>query len=170
MVNLKKVLLAATLSAVCLNSYAAALKIGVINVRELMAKAPNSQAIGQQLQNEFAKRQEELQAVAKLVMDKQEKLQRDRDVIGADQRKALEKEIFNAQRDYKKMEQELREDQMIRNREETEKLLKVVSTKVNEFAAKEHYSLILHRDTAPFVADDLDVTQQVIALMQGKAK
>ena len=139
------------------------LKIGVVNVRDIMQQSPQGEAITKTLEKEFGSRKNSIVSAQKSLQEKSGKYQRDSAVMSEAERKKTEKELVEKQRDIQRMEQEFREDGQARQNEEAEKLLKKINEVISRVAASEGYDMILHREAAPFASDKVDITAKVLA-------
>ncbi|HKY69400.1 MAG TPA: OmpH family outer membrane protein [Gammaproteobacteria bacterium] len=145
------------------------LKVGIINVQEILAKSPEAQQIREKLQNEFKGREAELVKVDKTLKANSEKLQRDGAVMSEAERSKLERETANAQRELQRLQTAFREDVTVRQQEEMQKYLDKVRSAVNKFAQDQKYDLLIHSDAAPYLNQKMDVTKQVIEALKKPA-
>lgn len=137
-------------------------KIGVLDWQQLLAKAPQAEAAGKRLENEFQSRKDKLVKKQEEFQSKQTKLQRDRDVMSESERNKTEKELAKIQQDLRHMDEELRSDYTARHREEMDEFIKIVREVVDKLAAEEKYDLVLPQEATLFMADRIDVTEQVL--------
>ena len=86
------------------------MKIGFVNVEQLLGQAPQTQAVMMALQEEFAPREREIVAMQQSLQGKGETLQRDGAVMGEEERANLERDIRNEQRDLERSVNEFNED------------------------------------------------------------
>lgn len=143
-------------------------KIGVIDIGQLLAGSPKAKAIGEQLKKEFQTREANMIAADKSMKEKESKLERNKSVMGEVERSKLEKEIYSAKRDLARMQAEFREDTAIRQREETEKFFKDVRVIIKDIAKNEKYNLIISAEAAPYWDDKVNITQQVLKKLNQK--
>lgn len=144
-----------------------AMKVGVVDVREIVGKSPETEAISKKLQNEFKSRESELIALDKSINTKAEKLKKDASVMSEAERSKLERELYSLQRDMQRMQAEFRDDTQLRQQEEMQKFLEKVRGKIVDIAKSEKYDLILHAEAAPYVSDQVDITQKVLGKLKG---
>lgn len=160
-------LLAAGLLALA-PGYAAAqaLKVGVADLAELRAKAPQAQAASTSLEREFAARQRELIAEQEQVQRLQERLTREADVL-ADQEQAmtLERDLRNRQRDLQRNVTQYEEDLNLRRNEELSKLQRLILTEIQAYAREEKYDLVMVEGVI-FASERVNVTNAVLARLQ----
>lgn len=141
------------------------LKIGVVNVPVLMDRAPQTRAAMDALQEEFAPRQREFAAKAKQLEDLTAKFQKDASVMGESERREMEKQVRDLQREVARMQNEFQEDLNLRQNEELGNLQRTLLVEVNEYAQKEGYDLIVG-DGVLFASSAVNITQQVLQALE----
>lgn len=142
------------------------LKIGVINVGRLLEQAPQSKAVTDKLQDEFASRQRDIVAMRQKLQQQTETFQRDQQVMGEAERVNLERQIRDGQRELQRTENEYVEDLNIRRNEEVGKLQREVLQRVQQYASAQKYDLIVA--DAIYFSSAVDITADVLkALEQG---
>jgi outer membrane protein len=142
------------------------LKIGVINVGRLLEQAPQSKAVTDKLQDEFAARQRDIVAMRNKLQQQTETFQRDQQVMGEAERVNLERQIRDGQRELQRTENEYVEDLNIRRNEEVGKLQREVLQRVQQYASAQKYDLIVA--DAIYFSNAVDITADVLkALEQG---
>jgi outer membrane protein len=172
MMGSKSSLLAAFAVAVAATSGASAqanLKIGVINVAVLIEQSPQAATVQKKLQDEFGPRQRDLAAKQESLRTQVETFQRDSPVMGEAERANLERNIREAQREYQRAENELREDLDLRQNEEIGQLQRAVLTKAQEYARAEKYDLVLTDSNVIFGSTAVDITAAVLAMLKPPA-
>ena len=140
----------------------AGIKIGVIDSRQLMEKAPQAEAAAKRLEKEFEPSKQNMQKKQKEFQELRESLQRNKDVMSSAERSKKEKELAKMEQDYRRMEEETRSDFTNRNREEMDDFQKVVIEAVEKLAVEERYDLILPRETTFYMAERMDLTEKVL--------
>ena len=164
-----KLLPAALLAAAAFGANVAnaqtALKIGVINVGRLLEQSPQAEAVTRKLQDEFAPRQRDIQAMQQKLQSQQDRFQKDSAVMGEEERLGLERQIRDGQRDLQRMQNEYLEDLNVRRNEEVGKLQREVLTKVQDYARTQKFDLVLA--DAIFVSTAIDITDEVLTVLKG---
>lgn len=146
---------------------AAELKIGVVNIRALMAESPMSAEIQKRIENEFGPQQRELQAQQSDLQSLNEKLQRDGETMSESELQNMQRRIRDLERDLQRSQRQLMEDFRIRRQEELQGLQQALMQQVQRFGEREGYDLIL-ADGVAFASKAVDVTGQVLAQMKGE--
>ena len=136
------------------------LRIGVVNVAQLLEQAPQAQAAMEALQEEFAPRQRDILAIQQSLQTKGETLQRDGAVMGEAERVNLERDIRDEQRDLEREQSEYLEDLNIRRNEELSRLQRSLLQEVQTFARSAGYDLVVSE--VLFYSSAVDITDEVL--------
>lgn len=145
------------------------LKIGYVNLQELVSKAPQSKVAIEKAQKEFETRQEELKGMATEVQALREKLAKERITMSDDARKKLEDDLLSKEREYKWNQSILDEDAKIRENEILTDIKKLVFKAITEIAKQDKYDLVL-TDGVIFRSARVDLTAKVLSALQKDAK
>ena len=95
------------------------------------------------LENEFSPRQRDLLAKQNEMKDRQAKLQKDVQVMGAEERRSAESKYRDDERDLGRRLNEFQEDFNVRRNEEISKLQQDLLKEVQAFAKQKGYDLIV---------------------------
>jgi outer membrane protein len=143
------------------------LKVGYVNTQRIFRDAPAAQKAGKKLEGEFAKRDQDLQRMAKQLKDTQESLERNAVTMAESERRAKEKEFAELSREFQRRQREFREDLNLRQNEENAAVIEKANKAIKQIAEAEKYDLILQ--DVVWVSPRLDITDRVIkALADGK--
>ena len=145
----------------------AELKLGVVNIGRLLQESPQAQIATAALEDEFAPRQREILSLQTAFENKQARLQKDAEVMGAEERENAARELQNDQRDLRRLQTEFREDVDIRRNEALGKVQQEVIIVINEFGKSAGYDIIFAEGIV-FASERVDVTQQVLDRMKAK--
>lgn len=140
------------------------LKIGVVNVAQLLEQAPQSAAVNDLLTREFQQRQSEILGLRQKLQTQTETFQRDSAVMGEDERVNLERQIRDGQRELQRTENEYLEDLNIRRNEEVGKLQRSLLQQVQAYARSAQYDIVL--SDVLYFSSAVDITAAVLASMQ----
>ena len=143
--------------------FAQELKIGFVNIGRLINESPQAGEAMESLEEEFAPRQREIIALQNDFKEKQAQMERDREVMGADERQNLDRELRKEERDLTRSQQEFTEDINLRRNESLGKLQRELLRQVQVFAGQENYDLVLSSDGVLFASPIIDVTEKVLA-------
>ena len=166
--KVKSLVLASLISALSVTGAAAAeLKVGYVNTQRIFRDAPAAQKAAKKLEGEFAKRDQELQRMAKQLQGLQENLEKNAVTMAESERRAKEKEFGDLSRDFQRKQREFREDLNLRQNEENAAVIEKANRAIKQIAESEKFDLILQ--DVVWVSPRLDVTERVIkALAEGK--
>jgi outer membrane protein len=140
------------------------LKIGVVNVAQLLEQAPQSAAVNDLLTREFQQRQAEILALRQKLQTQSEQFQRDSAVMGEDERVNLERQIRDGQRELQRTETQYLEDLNIRRNEELNKLQRALLQEVQAYARSAQYDIVV-ADVLYF-STAVDITAAVLENLQ----
>ena len=143
----------------------AELKIGVVNISQVMEKAPQAEAAIKRLEGEFGPREKNFKTQESKIKEMEDRLGRDGAVMSEEKRKNLERDILSSRRDLKRDQEEAREDFNIRRNEERGRLNRQVIETIRKLALDETYDLILTEGIL-FASDRTNITMQVVGSLQ----
>lgn len=138
----------------------AELKIGFVNVAQVLSESPQAEQAKKEMEREFSPRKNRLVATGKDIRRMEEKLNRDAAVMSDSERKKLQGDILKKSREAKRTEDELREDLNIRRNEIFGKLQKQIFEAIRELAKEGGYDLLL-TDGVVYASKPVDVTAQL---------
>ncbi|MDQ7089142.1 MAG: OmpH family outer membrane protein [Methylococcales bacterium] len=143
-----------------LNVSYAELKVGFVNIAEVLKKVPQAEEAKKRLETEFSPRDKQLASQINDIKRLEEKLAKDSSVMNASKKKNLEKEIISKKREAKRAQQEFGEDFSLRRNEELGKLQKRIVEAIKEIAREDDYDLLL-TDGVIHAKPEIDVTARV---------
>ncbi|MGE5470221.1 MAG: OmpH family outer membrane protein [Bacteroidota bacterium] len=149
------------LFALCCVFSAAAdeVKIGFVNIQRIVRDAPAAIKAARKLDQEFARRDAELQATAKDIQARQEAL-RSNTSLSETARLQKEKELAELARDFQRKGEKFQEDLNVRQNEENAALIERTNNAIRQIATSENFDIILQEAVA--VGDRIDITDKVI--------
>ena len=140
-------------------------KIGVVNIPVLLERAPQTKASMDALQEEFAPRQREFLAKQKEFEDLTAKAQKDVAVMGETERKNLEKNLRDLQREVTRLQTEFREDLNLRQNEELATLQRSIIKEVQDYAQANGYDVIVS-DGVVYASSAVNITEEVLRAIE----
>ncbi|HEX5787801.1 MAG TPA: OmpH family outer membrane protein [Woeseiaceae bacterium] len=153
------------MGAFALPAAAQELKIGVVNVPQLLDRAPQTKAAMDDLQEEFAPRQREFAAKAKELEDLTAKVQKDASVMGEAERRNAEKDLRDLQREVARLQNEFQEDLNLRQNEELGNLQRTLLVEVQSYAQAQGYDLVVG-DGVLFASTAVNITEEVLRAIE----
>lgn len=144
-------------------SYASAveqLKVGYVNTQRLFRDAPAAVRAAKKIEQEFSKRDQDLQRLAKQVQGLQEALEKNGLTMAEADRRAKEKDLGELSREFQRKQREFREDLNLRQNEENAAIIEKANQAIKQLAENEKYDLIVQ--DVVWVSPKLDITDKVI--------
>ncbi len=161
MLKVKSLVVASLMSALFVAGEAAAeLKVGYVNTQRIFRDAPAAQKAGKKLEGEFAKRDQDLQKMAKQLQGLQENLEKNSVTMAETERRAKEKEFAELSREFQRRQREFREDLNLRQNEENAAVIEKANKAIKQIAEAEKFDLVLQ--DVVWVSPKLDITDRVI--------
>jgi len=140
-------------------------KIGVVNIAQLMEQAPQARVAMEALDEEFKPRQREIIARQTEFQELSEKVQRDLAVMGETERRNAEKDLRDLQREVTRLQNEFREDLNLRRNEELGTLQRSLLKEVQDYAQAAGYDLVVG-DGVLFASSAVNITENVLRAME----
>ena len=161
----KAVLTLALVFPFALSAQAQEVKIGVVNIAQLMDQAPQARVAMEALDEEFKPRQREIIAKQTEFQELSEKVQRDLAVMGETERRNAEKELRDLQREVARLQNEFREDLNLRRNEELGTLQRSMLKEVQDFAQAAGYDVVVG-DGVLYASAAVNITENVLRAME----
>ena len=117
------------------------------------------------LQIEFAPRERTFLAKQKELEELSAKAQRDLAVMGEAERRTMERDLRDGQRELQRLQQEFVEDRNLRLNEELGKLQRTLLKEVNTYAQANGYDLIVG-DGVIFASGRANMTDKILAMLE----
>lgn len=163
---MSKTLIPAALLALLLTSplVGADTKIGYIDTERLFKDSPMAIKAQKKLEQEFAKRDQEIQKTTRQARDLQNLLEKE-DLTLSDSEKARKtRDLANLTRELQRAQRELREDLNQRKQEEFTSIHTRARNLIIEIANKERFDLII--ENAVYASPRVDLTDRVMRAME----
>ena len=137
------------------------LKIGVVNVGRLLQESPQAQTAREALEDEFAPRRREIVAMQTALEEKNAAIQKDIEVMGAEERDNAQRDLRNDERAIVRAQNEFREDLDLRNNEAIGGVQQEVFREIAAYADSTGFDLVL-ADGIVYASNRIDITQAVL--------
>ncbi|WP_040851979.1 OmpH family outer membrane protein [Thiorhodospira sibirica] len=141
-------------------------KIAFVNITQVMEESPQADAALRALEREFSARDNALVAERDALRQLQERLERDADVMAADRRAEMERNLRNRTREFKRSQEIFNEDLNLRRNEELAKLQRTVNSVIVEIAQKEGFDVVLTERNVLFASERINITLRVLERLQ----
>lgn len=167
---LRQALAALTLLALAGAAQAQGIKVGVVSFGRLLDEAPQSVASQRALQEEFATRQRDLRARDEELKNMAQRLSEGEGFMGEEERRNLERQARDTQRELDRSKSEFAEDLSLRRNEELGRLQRMLVTEVQAFAQNESYDIIISEAAGVVYASNaVDITERILEALRAKA-
>jgi len=135
-------------------------KIGFISTERVFREAAPYKAAQVKLEQEFSKRQKELQDLANRLKTAADKFDKDAPVLSESDRARRQRELSDLDRDFQRSQREFKEDLNQRRNEETASAIDRTNRVIKQIAETEKYDIVLQE--AAYVSNRIDITDKVI--------
>jgi outer membrane protein len=170
MKQLSAVLLTLFFSMGAVNSFADAAKIAVVDIQKIMQTSDEMKSIQTNLEQEFKPRRDKLMGMEADLKTDMDALKRDGTVMNQAKRKEAEEKIVATQQQFEREGQQYQQELSAAHNQAMEQFYNKVRAAISKVATEKKYDLVLQKDAAPFSIEQLDVTEQVIAVTRDAAK
>lgn len=159
------VLAALSMGLMAQNLSAAELKVAFVDSIRVAESSPQYEEARNKLEQEFSKRNKDLQAEQKQLEKLEAKLRKDATAMSDTESQRLERDILSRRRQLKNAQNEFREDFTLRQNEELHKLRRAVSEVVKEVAKENSIDLVMS-DGVAYFSKKVDISDLVIAKLK----
>lgn len=135
-------------------------KIGYVNTERILRDATPAKQAQQKLEQEFSKRDKELQELAGRLKQINEKIEKDGAVMGESDRVRRQREFADLEKDFQRKQREFREDLNQRRNEELAQVVEKANKVIRGIAEQEKFDFILQE--AVYASPRVDITEKVI--------
>jgi outer membrane protein len=135
-------------------------KIGFVNTERILREAPPAKAAQVKIEQEFSKREKDLQEISARIKTMSEKLDKDAAVLPEADRARRQRELTDLDKDFQRKQREFREDLNQRRNEEVANVLERTNKVIKQIAEAEKFDIILQ--DAVTVSPRIDITDKVL--------
>ncbi len=135
-------------------------KVGVVNLDRIFREANSAKAAQTKLEQEFSKREKELNDLAAQLKTLSDKFEREAPTLAESQRTARQRQLVEQDRTFQTKRREFQEDLSARKNEELQLVIERANKVVKTLAETEKYDLILQESV--YVNPKHDITDKVI--------
>lgn len=157
---------AVALATVAGAAQAQALKFGFVNTDRIFREASPALAAQAKLEQEFSKREADLNAQGAALKAASEKFEREAPTLAESQRLQRQRQLAEQDRDLQRRSREFQEDLNARRNEELQQVLERANRVIKQVAESESYDLILQ--DAVYINPKNDITDKVLKALNGK--
>ena len=157
------VLVAASLPV---SAIAQELKVGFVSTERIFREAAPAKAATAKLEQEFSKRDKDLQDLAAKLKQSAEKLDKDGPVLSDSERSKRQRELGEMDKDFQRRQREFREDLNQRRNEELAVVLEKANKVIKLLAESEKYDIVFQE--AVYFSPRIDITDKVLKALNTK--
>lgn len=166
-----KSLSAAALAAAALCAAAPAMaqeaRIAAVNSERILRDSQPAKAAQVKLEQEFSKRDRELQDMAQKIKAMADKLDKDTAVLADADRQRRQREVADLDREFQRKQREFREDLNQRRNEELAQVLERANRVIRQLAEQRKFDLIVQE--AVYVNPRIDITDDVMKALNASS-
>jgi outer membrane protein len=141
-------------------SHAQDFKVGFVNTDRIFREANIAKASQTKLEQEFSKREKDLQAAANQLKAASEKFEREAPTLPESQRISRQRQLVGQDQEFQRKQREFQEDLNLRKNEELQQVLERANRIIKQIAEAEKYDLIIQE--AVYMHPKHDITEKVI--------
>lgn len=143
-----------------LNAQSQEVKIGFVSTERIFRDAAPAKAATAKLEQEFSKREKDLQELASRVKSSAEKLDKDAPVLTDGDKMKRQRELTEMDKDFQRRQREFREDLNQRRNEELAIVLERANKVIKQIAEAEKYDIVFQE--AVYSSPRIDITDKVL--------
>ena len=140
-------------------------RIGFVNTERIFREANLAKAAQTKLEQEFARREKEVQGLAAALKAASEKFEREAPTLPESQRSNRQRQLVDMDRDFQRKQREFQEDLNLRKNEELQQVLERANRVIKQVAEAEKYDLVIQE--AVYINPKHDITDKVLNSLNG---
>ena len=135
-------------------------KIGFVSTERIFREAAPAKAAQAKIEQEFSRRDKELQDMAARLKAMSDKLDKDAAVLSESDRVKRQRELADLDKDFQRKQREFREDLNQRRNEELATVLEKTNKVIRQIAEAEKYDIVFQE--AVYASPRIDITDKVL--------
>ena len=143
-------------------------KAGFIHTDRVFREASSAKAAQAKLEQEFSRRDKEINDLGNTLKTATEKFERDAPTLSDSQRQTRQRQLMDQDREFQRKRREFQEDLNARKNEELNQLGERINKVVKQLAEQDKYDIIV--DQAVYINPQHDITDKVIKALNGASK
>jgi outer membrane protein len=156
----KRAALVVTLAVASVAAVAQDFKVGYVNTDRVLREANVAKASQTKLEQEFSKREKDLQALANQIKTASERFEREAPTLPESQRVARQRQLVSQDQELQRKQREFQEDLNMRKNEELQQVLERANRVIQQIAESEKFDLIIQE--VVYVHPRHNITEKVI--------
>lgn len=147
---------------------AADIKVGVVDLKKVLAEAPQVSAMRTKLQNQFDPQNKELIALQKEMQTNMDKYNKDSSVMKDQEKKVLQDKIMSQQSQLRDKQAAFQKSLLAAEDQSMQSISKLIQDVVDSLAKEQGYDLILAKGAVAYSNPSFDITDKVIKAIKDK--
>ncbi|MEZ5643865.1 MAG: OmpH family outer membrane protein [Burkholderiaceae bacterium] len=144
-----------------LSAMAQDFRIGFVSTDRIFREATLAKAAQTKLEQEFSKREKDLQNLAQQLKSASDKFEREAPTLAESQRVVRQRQLINQDQEFQRKQREFQEDLNLRKNEELQAVLERANRVIKQIAEAEKYDLVIQE--AVYINPKHDITEKVLA-------
>ncbi|WP_242490056.1 OmpH family outer membrane protein [Noviherbaspirillum cavernae] len=149
-----------------LNAQAQDTRIGFVSTERIFREAAPAKTAQAKIEQEFSRRDKDLQEMAARLKGMSDKLDKDAAVLSESDRIKRQRELADLDKDFQRKQREFREDLNQRRNEELAIVLERTNKVIKQIAEAEKYDIVFQE--AVYASPRIDITDKVLKALNGK--
>jgi len=141
--------------------------VAFVTMNKILEDSPQAAEAMRELEREFSPRDSQLVAEREELQKLRDRLEREGELMTANQRADLEREFTARSREFRRAQESFTEDLNVRRNEELAKLQRLINDAIIALARDREIDLILTERNVLYASDRIDITDDIIAAMEG---
>lgn len=142
------------------------LKIGFVSTERIFREATPAKTAQVKIEQEFSKREKELQDLAARIKTLSDKLDKDAAILSESERGKRQRDLTDLDKDFQRKQREFREDLNQRRNEELATVLERTNKVIKQIAEAEKYDIVFQE--AVYISPRIDITEKVLKALNSK--
>jgi outer membrane protein len=148
-----------------LNAHAQDSKIGFVSTERIFREAAPAKTAQAKIEQEFSRRDKDLQDMAARLKGMSDKLDKDAAVLSESDRVKRQRELADLDKEFQRKQREFREDLNQRRNEELAVVLERTNKVIKQIAETEKYDIVFQE--AVYASSRIDITDKVLKALNG---
>ncbi|HVK94440.1 MAG TPA: OmpH family outer membrane protein [Noviherbaspirillum sp.] len=141
-------------------------KVGFVSTERIFREAAPAKTAQAKIEQEFSRREKELQDMASKLKSMSDKLDKDAAVLPESDRVKRQRELVDLDKDFQRKQREFREDLNQRRNEELAIVLERTNKVIKQIAEAEKYDIVFQE--AVYASPRIDITDKVLKALNSK--
>jgi outer membrane protein len=157
----RQTFIALAAGAMAFSAMAQDFRIGFVNTDRIFREANQAKAAQTKLEQEFSRREKDVQTLATQLKTASEKFEREAPTLPESQRVSRQRQLVELDREFQRKQREFQEDLNLRKNEELQLVLERANRVIKQVAESEKYDLVIQE--AVYINPKHDITDKVLS-------